>query len=93
MSAHRDAAERPKYREPSIKWSIRLEVTSDDGDGAPNTTTLGVTGEWDSSVPRSFDECVVMDMASVIKMLQISDHVFGVSDAKTVIDAFEESWQ
>ncbi len=81
-----------------VRWKITLEVAVEQSPTRDTErTTLTLSGHWaNDEQQRSPDECIALDMAATIQMLQSSGRLIETprdeSDAEAVIRAFTDNW-
>ncbi len=79
--------------EPTADWEVSVKLhVNDDGGRKPTDTVVSVTGTWTPDGQRPMDECIALDMATIIKMLQAGGNVIAPGDAKSVIQAVDDAW-
>jgi|VirMetMinimDraft_7_1064189.scaffolds.fasta_scaffold97385_2 hypothetical protein len=68
-------------------WTIRLEFVLDEGEGEKRRTILETTGEhWNTK--RAVNECIAIDMSSIMQMLLKSGNLILPTDLKSTVEAF-----
>ena len=71
------------------KWKIRIELYADDGE-MPSTTSVEIDGEHDLEMGRSVNECLAIDVWSILKMLHASSNWIRPTELKDTLAVFVE---
>ena len=67
-------------------WKIRLEFVSEADEGENRRTILETTGEHRITEPP-VNECIAIDMASIMQMLLKSGNLIRSTDLKSTVQA------